>query len=210
MEIKVENMKNPPEKMRLMFEAVSELIKEKRDNSTIKVQEITAKAGIGKGTAYEYFCSKEEIISNALMYEYGKKMQMLAASAFEPDNFKDRCYKIMDWILENREYNIMFTQLMNKNAGTSCGCSTGTESNCQNFINEANDYIYELIDKFMQDGYEQGAFTEPDVGKRSLALLSAMVEYSFVVMGPQQERYTAIGEFEMRGFIYRSLIRTLT
>ena len=61
MEIKVENMKNPPDKMRLMFEAVSELIRQQRDISTIKVQDITAEAGIGKGTAYEYFSSKEEI-----------------------------------------------------------------------------------------------------------------------------------------------------
>ena len=60
MEIKVENMKNPPDKMRLMFEAVSELIRQQRDISTIKVQDITTEAGIGKGTAYEYFSSKEE------------------------------------------------------------------------------------------------------------------------------------------------------
>ena len=72
MEIKIENMKNPPDKMRLMFEAVSELIRQQRDISTIKVQDITAEAGIGKGTAYEYFSSKEEIIANALMYDYCK------------------------------------------------------------------------------------------------------------------------------------------
>ena len=70
MDIMVENMINPPDKMRLMFEAVSELIKEQKEISRITVAEITSKAGIGKGTAYEYFSSKEEIIVNALMYEY--------------------------------------------------------------------------------------------------------------------------------------------
>ena len=55
MEIKVENMKNPPDKMRLMFHAVSELIMQQRDISAIKVQDITTEDGIGKGNAYEYF-----------------------------------------------------------------------------------------------------------------------------------------------------------
>ena len=51
MDIMVENMINPPDKMRLMFEAVSELIKEQKEISRITVAEITSKAGIGKGTA---------------------------------------------------------------------------------------------------------------------------------------------------------------
>ena len=70
MEIKIENMKNPPDKMRLMFEAVSELIRQQRDISTIKVQDITTEAGIGKGTAYEYFSSKEEIIGKYIVTTY--------------------------------------------------------------------------------------------------------------------------------------------
>ena len=210
MEIKIENMKNPPDKMRLMFEAVSELIRQQRDISTIKVQDITAEAGIGKGTAYEYFSSKEEIIANALMYDYCKKMQMLAMSAFEPEDFKDRCYKIMDWIKENKEYNQMFSQLMNKSVGMPPCHPNGEDSGCQRFGIEASKYVYELIDKFMEEGYEKGAFTEKDVGKRSLALLTAMVEYAFVVMGPNEFRYSSLGDEGMRAFVYNSLIRALT
>lgn len=210
MEIKVENMTNPPEKMRLMFEAVSDFIREQRDISTIKVSDITAKAGIGKGTAYEYFSSKDEIIANALMFEYGQKMQMLAASAFEPDDFKSRCYKIMDWIKDNKEYNQMFSQLMNASVGTPSVNGANITSGCEEFGKEAHDYIYTLVDRFMEDGYKQGAFTETDIGKRSLVLLTSMVEYAFVVMGPEEGRYSSIGENNMREFIYGSLVKALT
>ena len=55
--IDTEKLKNPPKKMRLMFEAVCGLVKEKKDIRALKVQDITEKAGIGKGTAYEYFSS---------------------------------------------------------------------------------------------------------------------------------------------------------
>lgn len=210
MEIKVENMMNPPEKMRLMFEAVSEFIKEQRDISSIKVQDITTKAGIGKGTAYEYFSSKEEIIANALMYEYSQKMQMLAASAFEPVDFKSRCFKIMDWIKENKEYNQMFTRLMNTSVRIPASKEQCEAEGYDKFGVEAHDYIYKLIDKFMEEGYAQGEFTETDIGKRSLALLTSMVEYAFVIMGPTEGRYSKIGDAGMREFVYNSLIRALS
>lgn len=212
MEIKLDNMLNPPEKIKLMYEAVSGFIREQRDISSIKVSDITARAGIGKGTAYEYFSSKEELITNALMYEYSQKMQQLAAAAFAPDDFRERCYKIMDWIKDNKEYNHMFSRMI---SAATVGSQTAVKKSGEDctppvFIQQAHDYIYSLIDQFMEEGYVRGAFTETNVGKRSLALLTAMVEYSFVIMGPREERYYSVGEDGMRAFIYESLIKALS
>ena len=55
---------NPPEKVLAMYRAVVDLINEGNDIKVLKVSDITGCAGIGKGTAYEYFSSKEEIISS--------------------------------------------------------------------------------------------------------------------------------------------------
>ena len=54
-----------PEKVRLLYEAVLAMVTNGWDINRMKVSDITAQAGIGKGTAYEYFSSKEEIIANA-------------------------------------------------------------------------------------------------------------------------------------------------
>ena len=56
------------EKERLMFQAVIELIEEGMDIYSMKVSDITSRAGVGKGTAYEYFSSKEELIAKALFW----------------------------------------------------------------------------------------------------------------------------------------------
>jgi AcrR family transcriptional regulator len=230
-EIQVEKITDPPEKMRLMYEAVSELIREHRELSTIKVSEITAKAGIGKGTAYEYFSSKEELISHALMYEYSNKIQKLSVSAFEPEHFRERCYRVMDWIRDNREYNLMFSQMFRASRASAPGghaCPIGImgkpdspdtgiphQEGMENhaapgdFGYEAHRYIYQLIDRFMEDAYKEGVITETDTGKRSLAFLLSMVEYAFVIMGPPEPRYSHIGEAELRAFIYESLVRSL-
>ena len=50
-----------PPKVTAMYRAVSTLLREDKDISEMSVSMITGLAGIGKGTAYEYFDSKEEI-----------------------------------------------------------------------------------------------------------------------------------------------------
>lgn len=210
-EIDIEKIKNPPEKMRLMFEAVSGLLKEQKDIRALKVSDITAKAGIGKGTAYEYFDSKESLITHALMYEYSNKIVDLAKVVFEPKQFKERYYRILDWIRENKEYNEMFSQLLRTSLHPEESSTERKEDDCgfRAFGAEASQYIYHMIDMFMEDGYKEGAFCELDAGKRSLALLTSVVEYAFVVMGPSENRYSRIGDEGIREFIYQSLIKTL-
>lgn len=215
--IDIEKIKNPPEKMRLMFEAVSALVMEQKDIRALKVSDITAKAGIGKGTAYEYFTSKEELITHALMYEYSNKIVDLAKVVFEPKHFKERYYRILDWILENKEYNEMFSQLLRTalhaeavlNESVKAYESEADDCGFKAFGTEASQYIYQMIDMFMEEGYKEGVFTENDTGKRSLALLTSVVEYAFVVMGPSENRYSGIGDEGIREFVYQSLIKTL-
>ena len=214
--IDTEKLKNPSKKMRLMFEAVCGLVKEKKDIRALKVQDITEKAGIGKGTAYEYFSSKEELIAHALIYEYSRKIVELTKAVFKLKHFKERFYRILDWIKENKEYNEMFSQLLRASlhpedsyAKTSAGQEIGGECALKKFGDEASGYIYEMIDLFMEDGYKEGIFKEKDVEKRSLALLTSMVEYAFVVMGPEENRYRRLGDEAIREFVYQSLVKTL-
>lgn len=69
--------KKLPEKIKVMYKAVRELIEEGADINRIKVSEITQRAGIGKGTAYEYFPNKEELISSALLYQMDEMYSQL-------------------------------------------------------------------------------------------------------------------------------------
>ncbi len=55
-------------KEKAVYQAVLALFEEGADISNLTVAEITKKAGIGKGTAYEYFSGKEEMIARAFFY----------------------------------------------------------------------------------------------------------------------------------------------
>ena len=55
-------------KERAIYQAVLALFEEGADINNLTVSEITRRAGIGKGTAYEYFSGKEEMIAKAFFY----------------------------------------------------------------------------------------------------------------------------------------------
>lgn len=63
-----EELDRIPSKVAAMYEAVGEMIMEGLDVPEIKVSMITQRAGIGKGTAYEYFDTKEELVVCAIVY----------------------------------------------------------------------------------------------------------------------------------------------
>ena len=56
------------EKETALYEAVFRLLARGEKMYSVTVQQIAEEAGIGKGTVYEYFTSREEIISKAMAY----------------------------------------------------------------------------------------------------------------------------------------------
>lgn len=55
-------------KVEALYQAIMALFVEGADLNTLTVAEIARKAGIGKGTVYEYFDNKEEMIADAAYY----------------------------------------------------------------------------------------------------------------------------------------------
>ena len=111
-QVTIKNISDPPEKVRLMYEATIKLLQERKNLSNVKVIDITKEAGIGKGTAYEYFSSKNEIVANAVVYEYSNKIQELVEYTFKHSSFKERFYRVLEWIYDNRDFNMLFMGML--------------------------------------------------------------------------------------------------
>lgn len=215
----MERITNPPEKVRLMYEAVSELVLEQADISALKVSTITSRAGIGKGTAYEYFSSKEELLAYAVTYAYSRKTLELAGIAFQPESFQDRFFAILDWLLANKEYykllgwstrGVMGDALNNRrNLSIQSLQNSQWDEKCQ-IPSQITDYLSTKIREFMQHGYDQGCFTEMDSTKWELALISSVVEYWFVTMARDMGLYGGMTGEQLREFVYHTLISSLS
>ncbi|MGN0250047.1 MAG: TetR/AcrR family transcriptional regulator [Oliverpabstia sp.] len=92
--------KNIPIKVEKLFDAVIHLLEEGKDAGSLTVSEITEKAGIGKGTAYEYFRSKEEMIARAILYGIFQSFQEIEHRIAGLSSFEKKYLEILNWLEE--------------------------------------------------------------------------------------------------------------
>lgn len=85
-------------KVALLYQAVLDLLKEGIDITTMKVSDITGRAGIGKGTAYEYFSSREEIIVQAVLWDLKQMMSEATDAVEQADSFCEKYMVVLDWM----------------------------------------------------------------------------------------------------------------
>ena len=207
--ITMQNVTNPPEKVLLMYQAVSELLRDQNDIAKIKVADITSRAGIGKGTAYEYFSSKEDLIANALLHEYSEKVINLTQKVQEEKTFEARYYRILDWIRDNKGYHQMFSDLIRAAFGGRQVCGSLHDALQEDFETEVENYIGNIMDLLMEEGYKEGVFTEVSKQKRRMAFLSTVSEYAMTIMGPSPHPLFTMDDQEIRRFVYESMIKAL-
>lgn len=85
-----------PSKVLLLYRAVNQLLDEGTDPGKIRVSAITDRAGIGKGTAYEYFDSKEEIVVHAVVYQMLTEVSALERGLMERESFREQLSFLLD------------------------------------------------------------------------------------------------------------------
>ena len=141
------------EKVLAMYQAVWKLIDEGRDIHRIKVSDITECAGIGKGTAYEYFRSKEEIVSRAIAYDCNQQFELLHQKIKNHHDYKKAMEDCFDWLTENRDRRRLVAQFLKKKdtfPGFPPRCETNGEV----------PMVFEFMKKLILLGREQGMIRE--------------------------------------------------
>lgn len=95
----LEDIGKVPPKVEKLYGAVRQLIQEGADVANVKVSSLTQLAGIGKGTAYEYFDTKEEIVACAVVYHVAVMMDWLRLRFHEKSSFEES----LDFVLDELE-----------------------------------------------------------------------------------------------------------
>lgn len=144
----------------LIFNAVTKLMNEGAKPHSIKVADIAKEAGIGKGTIYDYFKSKEEILEKALLYniniEFYDSMEKIKVG----ESFKDKFYIILDIIKNSaKDYsaasNILFSSL------SHCEFREILEKN-KDCFNEKYDLLKKAINDLASLGILEGIIKEQE------------------------------------------------
>lgn len=84
------------DKVIAIYHAIGELVAEGADLSSMRVSDIAARAGIGKGTTYEYFSSKEEMVVRAMIYLVGSMVNRILNQMEQLTSFQEKFVMLLN------------------------------------------------------------------------------------------------------------------
>lgn len=152
----MKNSENPlSEKKLALFQAVIDLIEEDMDLHSMKVSDITGRAGIGKGTAYEYFSSKEEMVAQAIVWFAEQEFEKVHRMLDEKATLKEQILGILDFIdteMRGRRCSEQLLKLQNH----SCEIKNNF---CQEFAHYSGPkkQVEAVLGRLLKTGKEEGS-----------------------------------------------------
>lgn len=202
-------LSSPPEKVLLMYQAVVDMVGEGFDINTMKVSDITTRAGIGKGTAYEYFSSKEEIITHALAFDVLKKREELLLIAKKEESFRAKIERILDYIGEKFGEHQTFCMLFRIGTG-SYEISESLKRECGKLKQDISGYqTEEIIANLMKQGVAEGIIKEQDVYRQGIALVAQATAFAACLAAKNAEKEIPVTVEQAKEFVYDSLVKSL-
>lgn len=154
----LEDIHQVPQKVRQMYEAVIQMMEEGTDASSMRVSTITERAGIGKGTAYEYFDSKEELVACAVVYQIKWMFDWLKSTLEEKENFQEQ-FSFLTEMIRKKDIHLncflRFVHMMTDNSEFSR--MVREKLNSESFADCQPVYIF---GKILQRGVERGELRE--------------------------------------------------
>ncbi len=100
-------MKTYSEKEKLIFSGVLSLIAQGNDLAGITTQQIALAAGIGKSTIYDYFTTKNDVITNSILYAMNGHVERIKSTVDSAQGFHGKMDAIFRQCIESQA-NISF------------------------------------------------------------------------------------------------------
>lgn len=193
-------------KVALLYEAVLELLFEGHDISTMKVADITGKAGIGKGTAYEYFSSREEIIVQALLWDLSRMLMEASVELDRVDGFEKKYLTVLDWIEKRlRKWCVfgIFLKLQQEEPEFSAAFHRELKKHMP-----VEDVFMERVNMLVMAGREEKVIRE-DISDSLAKYLILSQLLSFILFLHYEQKEKSMTEEEMKKFSLETLLKVL-
>lgn len=150
----MEPVSETPPKVLLLYDAVKQLIGEGVDVNDIRVLSITERAGIGKGTAYEYFDSKEELIACAFLFYVNGAAERINAALLPMDDLREQINYVFDELDKDSEKKYCFVRFVHGATDNSRFSQLVREKLIEANVNrEFPEYLFGAI---IRQGVERG------------------------------------------------------
>ena len=201
--------RNPPEKVLALYHAVADLINEGCDVSTMKVSDITGRAGIGKGTAYEYFSSKEEIISATVLYYVQECVEELQKIAFAERSFYEKINEILDFIdvhVKEKQGVFFLIKLVLESYEMPKNLKDEYERIKQDCCEREKN---EILDSLVEAGVREGLIREQNAFLQRAALETQLSVYFMYCIAAERHMELDMEPGILRKYVYRNICKLL-
>lgn len=198
------SLEEVPPKVLKIFRAVISLMEKGEDIYVLTVADITKKAGIGKGTAYEYFETKEEIILSAMQYCFEQNLNHIQEELQNKENFRDMVFVVFDWIQTHTKRIRAGIRIWEK-GGHSFQVSNRFCNPCEMAQSKLG-RIQIMLDDLLKQGEKEKIMSgKGNQECRKIALISNMAGYFlYCCQGEEQQERDRIKEF-----LYQSILKSL-
>lgn len=194
-------------KVLALYQAVLALLDEGADINAMKVSDITDRAGIGKGTAYDYFKSKEEIIASALSYDMERKVQTELARMNSKEHFLEKVHYLFDWVSRQHQEQKAFTRFLRLTT-QKCEVSRGLLEELEKKKREGCTPIRIMVE-LCREGKDAGEI-RADIPAEAACLKLLADLAAFAMYLEQEEKMEACDQEWMKEFLYQSVCKSLT
>lgn len=194
------------EKEIVIFNGLIQLMREGVNPYLIKVSDIAKAANVGKGTIYDYFASKEEVISKAIIYNMGKEISTITDRVKSKNTFKGRFYEILETIENNINKKVSILSILFSSGGIEKFYEflRDKEYTISGFIELIHLEIKELIDFGRKEGIITGKETDFHQLMTVLGVISSFPHYY-----NNRDLHKNISIEEAKDTAYRILIKSL-
>ena len=154
------------------------------DINNLTVSEITARAGIGKGTAYEYFSSKEDILAQAFYFAMVTVTELLDKRLAQKQHLYDKIEMIMlDMEKHKKEivcaFKVLYMMMDNSVVGKKI----------RQLFHENKEYdmmLFDLIEKMIREELGQKVqLSDEDSLYLVMSIASRLMTYALYLNGDE-------------------------
>ena len=159
------------EKELLIMRALLRLLSDGVGLSEIKTSDIAQEAGIGKGTLYNYFDTKEDIFARKILYSIDTQLHAVFEQMNKAQDFKSKCYTVLRIAHEiasneNSDFHLLLFNLGGKDMKQLMGGD-------MSFVRRSLSIIRDKVMLLAQAGAAEGLFPPPRDGEYTYSAFAA-------------------------------------
>ena len=182
-----------------IYDAVMQLIKEGKNMKTIKVSEIADRAGIGKGSIYLYFASKDDVIVEAAKHFLNTWLKPFKEFVIEEDReFKQSVLEFLGIHLKLlEEYHEFFTPQKGSDYINVFNADT---------LPGTMEYL-EILEILLKEGMRQKYISYVNRYSVNVTAESIMLIFKYLAFKDEFEGEIELSEEQCKDLIYDMILR---